>query len=239
MRTITTKRVVRIGLEECRRGYDRGGISVLVNEVNKQFLQAKVKFPLLEFIAEEIIEFLPDSKQVSFCHMIAELQTEGGNVLLGKILQIRLDRNLDESLELAAEFIEQGEEWFVTDIIAERVYGVGLLNHFRNTLAFLKKLRNHKSPWVERAIGPGSHYAIKKGLSASDTDKVFQLLLSLRDAKDPNVKTGIGWAAKTTAKFHPDIIEKYRDQIEDPKTGQWFRTKVEIGLKRNAYAKGN
>ncbi|NNE97923.1 MAG: DNA alkylation repair protein, partial [Pyrinomonadaceae bacterium] len=42
---------------------------------------------------------------------------------------------------------------------------------------------------------------------------------------------GIGWAAKTTAKFHPDIVADYRDRMEaDPNIKQWFKTKIEMGL---------
>src|SRR5690606_25916890 len=112
--------------------------------------------------------------------------------------------------------------------------------YHNEALNFLYQLSTNASPFVVRSIGPGAHYAIKKGLPAKETEDLFKLLLSLANAKDGEIKRGIGWAAKTTAKFHPQIILKFRNLIDDPeKTGAWFRTKVRIGLERNAYAKGN
>ncbi|MBI3135159.1 MAG: DNA alkylation repair protein [Bacteroidetes bacterium] len=194
-----------------------------------------MKFPLLEYGACRLYETIPEKEQLSICDQIAERNTLGGNVILGIILQKRLENHFAESFEKAATYIEHGAEWYVTDIIGERVFGVALLTHFTKAIPELKKLSHHKSNWVVRSIGPGAHYAIKKGLPEQHVKQLFELLLSLKKTTDFHVKTGIGWAAKTTAKFHPAIIQLFAAEIES--AGPWFRTKVRIGLERHAYVK--
>lgn len=153
--------------------------------------------------------------------------------MLGIILQKKLTQDMDTSFQKAAEYIESGAEWYVTDIIGERVFGVALLTQFNVSLKKLNVLSKHPCNWVVRAIGPGAHYAIKKGLPEKETAQVFKLLLSLGNAADFHIKSGIGWAAKTTAKFHPKLIERHQNEIA--KTGPWFKTKIRIGLERHAY----
>jgi hypothetical protein len=103
----------------------------------------------------------------------------------------------------------------------------------------MKKLGQHPSPMVVRSLGASAHYAIKKGLGAADAAKVFDLLLALSATNDPQVKQGVGWATKTTAKLHPKIIASRRPEIDAATTPAWFRTKVRIGLERNKHGRGN
>ena len=85
----------------------------------------------------------------------------------------------------------------------------------------------------------GAHYAVKKGLGKKEVEQVFLLLMTMVKTNDRQIKQGVGWAAKTTAKFHPDLIEKYNSRIQNyTEIPNWFRKKIEIGLNRNAYAKG-
>lgn len=240
MKSITKKGNLNHELQQCFETLDAKGFQEFLSEVYHRLLLAKIKFPLLEYCATEIFKRLDEKDHIEFCSGIAKLKTIGGNVLIGIMLQRRLSLNFIQSMENAAEYIEQGKEWYVTDIIGERVFGIALLRYNIEALKFLYQLSNNASPFVVRSIGPGAHYAIKKGLPLKETEDLFKLLLSLANAKDGEIKRGIGWAAKTTAKFHPEIIKKYKDIIDDPeKTGAWFRTKVKIGLDRNLYAKGN
>ncbi|WP_051313126.1 DNA alkylation repair protein [Sporocytophaga myxococcoides] len=240
MKSITQKGDLNNELQHCFEALDAKGFNEFLSEVHHRLLLAKIKFPLLEYCATEIFKRLDEKDHIEFCSGIAKLKTIGGNVLIGIILQRRLSVYFTQSMEKAADYIEQGEEWYVTDIIGERVFGVALLRYNTEALNFLYQLSNNASPFVVRSIGPGAHFAIKKGLPLKETEGLFKLLLSLANAKDGEIKRGIGWAAKTTAKFYPEIIKKYRDLIDDPeKTGAWFRTKLKIGLDRNLYAKGN
>lgn len=102
------------------------------------------------------------------------------------------------------------------------------------TLPLLKKLAGDENKWLVRCVGVAAHYAIKKGLKKQYVDEMFVLLLSLCNTTDFHTKKGIGWAAKTSAKFHPDIIAKYQLHIErDERVKQWFKTKIKIGLGRS------
>lgn len=208
--------------------------------IHKLILQRKVKFPLLEYCAEEIYSFLPENLHIQFCDKIEAFKTEGGNVILGKILQLRLKSHFQQSLEKATEYISKADIWYVCDIIGERVFGFALLHDPERTLPEIKKRSNHPSNWVVRSLGAGGHYAIKKGLDKKYVSEFFQLLLDMANTSDKEIRQGVGWAAKTTAKFHPEIIQEFQKQIQDKsKVANWFRAKIEIGLNRNSYAKGN
>src|SRR5687767_11505759 len=161
MKAITQKSVVRKELEHCLNVYTEKDSAAFLNALHARILQAKIKFPLLEYCATEMYQQIPAKAQLKICDDITALKTIGGNVLLGIILQKRLKTHFEESISKAAVYIEQGAEWYVTDIIGERVFGWSLLHHFSKTLTELKKLGKHKSNWVVRSIGPGAHYAIK------------------------------------------------------------------------------
>ena len=240
MRLITKKSEIKELLEKCFIHYNQGGLDSLVSETHKHILSNKVKFPILEYCAETIYETLPENQHIPFCERIQSLKTEGGNVILGKVLQKRLDNNFKQSIEKATEYISQADVWYVCDIIGERVYGYALLNNPEKTIPQIKNLSKHSANWVVRALGAGVHYAIKKGLDKENVAMVFPILLSKANTKDKEIRQGVGWAAKTTAKFHPDIIEKFDKEIQSRDTvANWFRTKISIGLNRNEYAKRN
>ena len=66
-----------------------------------------------------------------------------------------------------------------------------------------------------------------------DAEEMFRILLSCANTTDFHTKKGIGWAAKTISKFHPEIISKYSKEIyENAEVKQWFKTKIKIGLGR-------
>ncbi len=239
MEQISRKPQVRKLTEDCLDTLFKDGPEPFLNSVYLHLLTKKVRFPLLEYSADLIQNELSGKQIMAFMHGIAHRKTIGGNVIIGKMLQNRLSEDLKESFQKAADFIEQGSQWYVTDIIGERVYGNGLLLDFKNAYPEFRKLKDHPSSWVVRAIGPGAHFATKRKIESPQAETLFRLLLELSDVGDSNIRSGIGWAAKTIAKFHPDIIESHSAAIEDKKTGTWFRRKVRIGLERNAYAKGN
>lgn len=240
MKLITRKSEVKKHLIPCLQAYQTSGVNVCVEEVNKQLLQHKIKFPLLEFCATELYTDIVAQEQIAFCDSIQALKTEGGNVLLGIILQKRLANHFKESIEKAAEYISDADIWYVCDIIGERVYGYSLLHKPEKTIPEIKKLAKHPSNWVIRSLGAGIHYAIKKGLQKKYVHTLFELLITKTDTHDKEVRQGVGWAAKTTARFHPDIIEAYKDEVQfNQAIPNWFRTKIEIGLNRNNYAKRN
>jgi hypothetical protein len=232
VQTITGKSEIKTYILKVIDALGSGGIQACVSSIHKDILQKKVRFPLLEYAADLLYREIPQKDHIALTDAVVHLQTIGGNVLAGIILQKRLDTHFEESISKATEYIIAGNEWYVCDIIGERVLGYALLTAPIQTLPVLQHLSKHSDKWMVRSIGVAAHYAIKKGLTKQYVEEVFRLLLQLSNTTDFHTKKGIGWAAKTTAKFHPDIIEKYTTQIESGDVKQWFKTKINIGLSR-------
>lgn len=241
MKTITRKSEITILLEKCLSAYHSGGLAKCISELDALILSNKVKFPLLEYCAEQFYTQLSKTEHILFCDNIQSLKTEGGNVILGIILQKRLEDNFAESINKATEYIADADIWYVCDIMGERVFGHALLHRPKVTIPEIKRLSKHPSNWVNRSLGAGIHYAIKKGLDKKHVKTAFKILLSMANTTDKEIRQGVGWAAKTTAKFHPEIIGYFQGEIDNPfRAANWFRAKISIGLKRNSYyAKGN
>ncbi len=240
MEIITRKPIAKQLCEQCIEAYFADGLNHCVEELEKLLLSRKVKFPILEYVAELFYTKIATQDHIRFCDQIQALHTEGGNVLLGKILQLRLTNHYQQSLQKAVEYTSQADVWYVSDIIGERVFGVALLQHPEQTVSEIQRLSTHSSHWVVRSLGAGIHYAIKKGLGKHDVILTFKTLLLHANDQNKEIRQGIGWAAKTTAKFHPDIIAKFNDQIANPEAvANWFRKKISIGLARNNHAQRN
>ena len=237
---ITKKSEIKTLLETCFIGFNKKGLDNLVDSIHKHILSNRVKFPILEFAGESIFETLPEDQHIPFCDKIQYLKTEGGNVLLGIILQKRLQKHFAQSIKKAEAYIADADIWYVCDIIGERVFGYALLHQTKKTIPEIEKLMESSNNWVVRSLGAGIHYAIKKGLDNDSVEILFNLLLSKAASKEKEIRQGIGWAAKTTARFHPEIIKSYKNNIENTENvANWFRKKIDIGLNRNSYAKRN
>lgn len=208
----------------------------LTDYLHRHLLLHKVKFPLLEYAATLVEQGLNQKQVYTSCAQIHRLNTIGGNVIIGKMLQLQINHDLNSAFKEAAQFMQEGQLWYVSDIIGERVWGFGLLNQPESSIAQLKEFSLHPSTWVVRGIGAGTHYAVKKGLPQSWSEQAFKLLLTLAQRKEHPIKTGIGWAAKTVARYHPEIVNTYQNLWNDPKQcGRWFTSKIEKGLARNQY----
>lgn len=204
--------------------------------IHEKILKEKIRFPILEYFTELIFPLVPKKEQTIFLQKIIDLDEIGSYTIAGKLLQLQLENQTKTKsvFKNTEAFIIQGDKWYVCDIIGERVFGHSLLTSPGRTIPHLKKLSTHKNTWMVRSIGVATHYAVKKGLDKKSVEDMFRLLLSLADTTDFHVKKGIGWAAKTTAKFHPAIIKKYEKEIYgNEKVKQWFKTKIKIGLSRN------
>lgn len=240
METISRKSDVKFCLANVIDNYRANGLSICIASLDAEILTKKVKFPLLEYCATELLTEIRESEQIDFCDEVEALGREGGNVILGKMLQGRLDEHFHQSIEKATEYIAKANAWYVCDILGERVYGVALLRHPEKTLPVIDRLSRHHKNWVKRALGAGVHYATKKGLSQEYAEILLGLLIEMADTKDKEIRQGVGWAAKTIARFHPVIISRYRDEIQNQeRVANWFRLKVEIGLSRAKYGTGN
>jgi len=220
-------------IDKAIAAYNAEGINAFITSLHKGILKKKVRFPVLEYAATEFYKTIPATRQMAVTDSVMELKEVGRYVIAGMILQCRLEQQHSATLKKAETYIIAGDDWLACDIIGERVMGYALLTQPEKTLPVLKRLAKHDNKWIVRCIGVAAHYAIKKGLKKKYAEEMFDLLLSLSNTTDFHTKKGIGWAAKTTAKFHPDIIAKHKEYIEtSAAVKQWFRTKVKIGLGR-------
>ncbi|WP_223034301.1 DNA alkylation repair protein [Hanstruepera marina] len=240
MQVVTRKSEIKELINICTKEYESKGLNACLLEMENYILTKKIKFPLLEFCGDELYQKVKQEEHIDLCNKIEELKTEGGNVILGIILQNRLNTCFEQSIKKATEYISRADVWYVCDIIGERVYGYALLNNPEKTIPQIKKLSRHSANWVVRALGAGIHYSIKKGLDKENVALVFPILLSMANTRDKEIRQGVGWAAKTTAKFHPEIIDQFDKEVQNKEmVANWFRTKISIGLNRNEYAKRN
>lgn len=208
--------------------------------IHSKILLKKIKFPVLEHCAAILFKKLDAEKHIAFTDELVKTKEIGCWVIVGKLLQYRLEEHFKECQYKAVEYIIYGNEWYVCDIIGERVLGHGLLMYPQKTLPLLQENTRHSDKWIVRAVGVAAHYATKKGLQMPYVEDVFKLLLSQANTTDFHTKKGIGWGAKTIAKFHPALMEKYSDAIfSSVEVKQWFKTKVNMGLNRHQYAKRN
>ena len=206
------------------------------NEIlHKELLNAKAKFPLLEYGADLLFQDRKFQETVVFLNDLLKKETIGGFVLAGKGLQNFTEAHHRKSLEAAKRFIAPISEWYGCDIVGERVMGYALWKLPEETLPELKKYLSDENPWIRRVVGVAGHYAVKKGLKRKYVEELFSLLMTQAHVTDFHTKTGTGWAAKTIAKFHPDIVHKYEEKIlGDPNIRPWFKTKIRIGFGRSA-----
>lgn len=194
-------------------------------------LSHKVKFPVLEKLAVQFHRLLPPDINEYIIQRAAQARHISAYPLIGKIIQLQLPEGLSSAYTKAREHIIQGDEWYACDIIAERVFGEGNLYDFKNSLTELRSMASHPNLWVQRSVGIAAHYATKKGLPKGHVEELFLLILENGHKTQLYIKKGIGWAAKTIAKFHPDIIHRNQAQIsQTPKLSRWFLKKIDIGL---------
>ncbi|WP_336827636.1 DNA alkylation repair protein [Sphingobacterium multivorum] len=233
MDKITSKVQIREIVAAAKQQGQQSGIESFMLSLQACLLKKKVRFPLLEFAAREIMLFVPETEQLHLTDRLIATTEMGSYVLTGIILQQRLPEHFEQSIHKACTYITIGNQWYVCDIIGERVLGHALLTSPKKAIPLLKELAHHSDKWIVRTIGVATHYAVKKGLSATYVNILLKLLISLSNTTDFHVKKGIGWGAKTIAKFHPDLVNCYSKAIESPETKQWFRTKITIGLNRH------
>ncbi len=233
-KTITRKTEIREIFEPAKVAYQSAQKTEFWRILESDILAHRVKFPLLEYVGQELYQLLPHEQQLALTDKIVQHDYEGGYVLVGIILQQRLELNLAESFSKAVDYFIIGDKWYVCDIISERVFGVALLTHFDDSYEHLAAYTSHPNDWVKRSVGIAIHYATKKGLDQKKVALLFDLTRQQLTNKTLHVKKGFGWALKTIAKFHPDIVTPFQQQIlTDPEVEQWYKNKLKAGLKNS------
>lgn len=230
-KTITRKSDLRPIVGRLEEAYDHGDLSDFWAALETEILQHRVKFPLLEFVGKEIASFMPYQRLLDTADAIAAKGYEGGYVVAAIILQSQLDEDAPLMFQKACDIIMEGNEWYVCDIVGERVYGHGLLVGFESNWPLIRPYLDHPSTWMQRSVGVAAHYATKKGLPAEKVAILFEALMPLARRTDLHVKKGVGWAFKTIARFHSDMVLARWEEIEaDPSVNSWCKEKIRTGL---------
>lgn len=204
-----------------------------IKSIQKNILKQKIRFPALEYFSELVFESIPNKQLYKFLDQIVALDEIGSYTIAGKLLQLNLKNDFTGAHKKANSYILKGNVWYACDIISERVLGVMLLTDPEKTLKINREQINSNNFWLVRSVGVATHYATKKGLAKNYARQQFELLLSKANVTDYHAVTGIGWAAKTIAKFHPDIIAEHNHEMNSTHVKQWFKSKVKIGLGRS------
>ena len=229
IKTITRKSELAPIMAKLVASCQNGLGEVFWNTLQKDVLEHKVKFPLLEQLGETLFRHVPPAQQLYLLDTLVEMDYEGGYVIAGTFLSKIMAKNRPLAFEKAVEYYIKGDKWFVVDIIGHRVHGQGLLDNFAQTFPYIQHNLNHDNDWVKRSAGVAIHLATKWGLPKRQVALLLDLALEYAQSNNYQLQKGVGWAAKTIAKFHPDLIEK-RQILRDPRVGQWFKKKVQIGL---------
>lgn len=198
--------------------------------IEGELLQHRVKFPILEYLAIESTRILSQKQIEDLLAKLAMAKHISCYPFIGKVLQGRLSIDLTRTYEEAIEHIIKGNEWYSCDIISERVFGEGTLRDFEKSYSLLSEMGSHENMWVQRSIGIATHYATKKGLPKAYVEQLLFLMLEHGHKTQLYIKKGIGWPAKTIARFHPDLIYKHEKRIKAQKLSKWFKNKINIGL---------
>ena len=230
-KTITSQKALLPILQLLLKEYPKENHGQFWQILESDVLSHKIKFPLLEYLSRQLAKEIDQKGQGKIMDWLSAKAFIGSFPMIGKLLQLQLTNGLGQIYEKAIHYIVKGDEWYACDIIAERVFGEGTLVDFETSFTLLERMGEHSSPWIQRSIGIAGHYATKKGLEKEKTGKLFQLMLGHGHKKQLYIKKGIGWAAKTIAKHHPDIIEAHAPEIQRrPQLSQWFLRKIDIGL---------
>jgi hypothetical protein len=196
--------------------------------LHHELLAHKVKFPLLEYVANQLYHCIPQPEQLAVVEKLADYVQDGSSVIAGKILQLRLPHNLPEAFKQATHNIIKGDAWTHCDHIGERVFGHGALTHFDEALPHLTTLLQHDNQWVRRAVGVAGHYATKKGLPTTSVEPLLDLLMTQANSKNYEVQRGVGWGLKTIAKFHPHLMQAQLAGL--PAISRPIMSKIKTGL---------
>ncbi len=196
-------------------------------------LDQKVKFPILEFIANNMeATFASSTQRLVYIDRVMSYNQVGSYVISGILLKHHLTSHFSQTLEKLKEYIIKSDNWEACDLMSERVLGEALLLNFKKAFSSHKNFLYHQNDWIVRSFGVASHYAVKKGL---DRDRASQLLNALMHASERHqycIQQGIGWGIKTIARFHPPLIHKYLDDHPDLQLPPWLKRKIDTGLWR-------
>ena len=149
----------------------------------------------------------------SFLARIAGDKTMGAWVVIGSALGEQLDRDFSGAFNRSREYIVVGDVWYSTDIIAERVPGLGLVHDFYGGISNLTNWIDDPNHWVRRAVGVSLHYWAKRSKGnaqyARFAEELLAFITPMFSEWNIDAVKGIGWGIKTLGKYYPQLVTQW------------------------------
>jgi len=145
-----------------------------------------------------------------FLDLIATDKTEGGWVVISRVLQAQLDRELPATFVRCHDFIIASDVWYATDTLGEGVPGQALVGHFQPALELLEPWREDDNAWVRRSVGVAVHFWAKRSRGVAEQTaraaELLNLLEPMFEEWDMRAVKGVGWGLKTLGKYYPNLV---------------------------------
>ncbi len=175
-------------------------------------LNQKIPFRIIGHIGEAVGDCaLP--RLFPYLDLIAETHTQGGWVIIGHALHQSYAKNPKMVLERCADYIVQGDVWYATDILGERVPGPALVADFSRALAHIEGWRGSPNPWVRRAVGVAVHLWAKRarGEAAFEPQavEILTMLAPMFEEREIEAVKGIGWGLKPIGRMYPNLLTEW------------------------------
>jgi 3-methyladenine DNA glycosylase AlkD len=172
-------------------------------------LAKRTPFDMLRRIGEPIGAG-PLNATRDFLGRIAADKTEGGWVVIAKVLEGQLNRDLAGAFARCRGFVVAADVWYAADILGEGVVGQALVAHFQPALDLLAPWREDANPWVRRTVGVAVHFWAKRSRGATEHTARAEALLTFLEPMfeewDMTAVKGVGWGLKTLGRHYPDLM---------------------------------
>lgn len=175
-------------------------------------LVERVPFRLLDKIGAPIgDEYIIHTNE--FMNCVADHHAIGGWVIIGSILRVQLDRDLEGSLDRCRRFVIIARSWHGSDSLGERVPGPSWLAYFKPTYDLLRTWYDDKNRWVRRSLGVSVHFWAKRTQGDIQNNpqakELIAFLGNLFEERDMDAVKGIGWGLKTLGRYYPNLTSEW------------------------------
>lgn len=175
-------------------------------------LQEKNSFQILDTIAQQFHGTISNDidQYFRFFDYLSSRKEMGGYVIIAQAMIGALESDRALCFRKAKEYLIEGDEWYVCDIIGERVLGHALIYDTQKTLPFFKEYVVDENHWVRRSVGVAVHLFAKRCRNSNETvPTLLHLLEPQLEEKDMRVIKGVGWGLKTVGRYYPEYLVDY------------------------------
>jgi len=184
-------------------------------------LEDKTPFHMLDLIGKKIGDRvgIHMDKYLSFFDQLSSAKYMAGYVIIAQALIPLLNVNINLCFDKAKAYLLEGDEWYVCDIIGERVLGYAIFQHFQYALPLFEAYNKDDNHWVRRSVGVATHFFAKKSKNDEDIARnVLELLTPQLTETDIRVIKGVGWGLKTIGRYYPELLVDYmKEHIQNKK----------------------